>query len=66
MRNFRLNIDPLDPRSIDEAVKAFDEEVRRIDQNLDALMKHLAETGAQAARTAYDDVGAIDVDVHVE
>ena len=66
MRNFRLNIDPLDPRSIDEAVKAFDEEVRRIDQNLDALMKHLAEVGAEAARQAYRDVGAIFVSVDVE
>ena len=53
MGTHRIEIDPLDPKSIENAVKQLDEIAKAFDRKLAEFLKEIAQIGADAARDGY-------------
>ncbi len=59
MANHRIDIDPMDPKSIDQAVKDFNKISKDLDKKIDRFIAALVKIGKEAAKKTYG--GAISV-----
>lgn len=60
MAKHRIDIDPFDPESIEQAIKQIEEIQQSFERKLNDFLQEIAQLGAEAAREGYDGI------VHVE
>ena len=48
-----IEINPLDPKSVDKAVRQFEQIAKELDKKIDQFLKEIAEVGRAAAQTTY-------------
>ena len=53
MGKHRIEIDPFDPKSIDDALKTLKEIEKKFNRNLPKFLKEIAKIGAEAAKQEY-------------
>lgn len=58
----KIILDPLDPKSIESAIKQLEEHITQRKQLMDVYIRRLAEVGAEAARRTYG--SSVTVDAH--